>query len=336
MLKLNMKPTGWFQIGWSGEIAPGQAVPLRYFSHDLVAFRSADGRLSVLDAHCKHLGAHLGHGGKVRGDCIICPYHGWAWREDGSNANIPYQDKPTGAKLRKWSAIERHGLIFLWHDPSGEGPRDGWELPDLFADFPEGVANEADYYPCYPQAVVDRPGEHIHPQLMMENTADSVHFVFTHGAPEYPQLTDCRIEGNRLRSTMAFKSPKTGEFALFNRGIKPNVGLSFTFFDGDNVHYRLILTATPIDDETAHFRVSYFLPRDPASPDTMPLKLRDFAAHTAELFEEDARIWRHQIFVQRPVYAQQDIKGYTMLRNWSERFYEGEAGNSPTPFVETL
>ncbi len=216
MLKLNMKPTGWFQIGWSGEIAPCQAVPLRYFSHDLVAFRSADGRLSVLDAHCKHLGAHLGHGGKVRGDCIICPYHGWAWHEDGSNANIPYQDKPTGAKLRKWSAIERHGLIFLWHDPSGEGPRDGWELPDLFADFPEGVANEADYYPCYPQAVVDRPGEHIHPQLMMENTADSVHFVFTHGAPEYPQLTDCRIEGNRLRSTMAFKSPKTGEFALFN------------------------------------------------------------------------------------------------------------------------
>jgi hypothetical protein len=171
---------------------------------------------------------------------------------------------------------------------------------------------------------------------MMENTADSVHFVFTHGAPEYPELTECWEEGNRLRSTMAFKSPKTGAHALFNRGIKPNVGLSFTFFDGDNIHYRLILTATPVDEETAHFRVSYFLPRDPKSPAVMPQKLRDFARSTEELFEEDARIWRHQIFIQRPVYAQQDIKGYTALRKWSERFYETDPGASPTRHVETL
>lgn len=336
MLKLSMKPTGWFQIGWSAEIAPGEAKPMRYFAQELVAFRTASGRLSVLDAHCKHLGAHLGRGGKVRGECVVCPYHGWAWGPDGANKLIPYQEKPTGAKLRDWNVVERHGLIFLWHDPAGGPPREGWELPDLFADFAEAVAPESDFYPCYPDAIVDRPGEHIHPQLMMENTADSVHFVFTHGAPQYPELTECWEEGNRLRSTMAFRSPKTGEFALYNRGVKPNVGLSFTFFDGAKVHYRLILTATPIDDETAHFRVSYFLPRDSVSPEVMPQKLRDFAASAAELFEEDARIWRHQIFVQRPVYAQQDIKGYTALRTWSERFYETDPGASPTRHVETL
>lgn len=336
MLKLSMKPTGWFHVGWSAEIAPGGVQPMSYFSHDLVAFRNETGALAILDAHCKHLGAHLGHGGKVKKGCLVCPYHGWAWGQDGANADIPYQNKPTGAKLRKWHVIERHGLIFLWHDPAGGPPRDGWELPDLFADFPDKVADESDYYPCYPEATVDRPDERIHPQLMMENTADSVHFVFTHGAPEYPELTECWEEGNRLRSTMAFKSPRTGAHALFNRGIKPNVGLSFTFFDGDNIHYRLILTATPVDEETSHFRVSYFLPRDPKSPAVMPQKLRDFARSTEELFEEDARIWRHQIFVQRPVYAQQDIKGYTALRKWSERFYEADPGASPTRHVETL
>ncbi|MGD9794801.1 MAG: Rieske 2Fe-2S domain-containing protein, partial [Acidimicrobiia bacterium] len=59
MIALNMKPTGWFNIGWSAEIAPGGVKPMRYFGHDLVAFRSTTGELSVLDAHCRHLGAHL-------------------------------------------------------------------------------------------------------------------------------------------------------------------------------------------------------------------------------------------------------------------------------------
>ncbi|PKP88605.1 MAG: Rieske (2Fe-2S) protein, partial [Alphaproteobacteria bacterium HGW-Alphaproteobacteria-16] len=44
-----MKPTGWFHIGWSAEIAPGQTVSMRYFGQDLVAFRAVNGRLSVLD-----------------------------------------------------------------------------------------------------------------------------------------------------------------------------------------------------------------------------------------------------------------------------------------------
>lgn len=336
MLKISMKPTGWFHVGWSAEIAPGQSVAMRYFSRDLVAFRSDAGKLSILDAHCKHLGAHLGHGGKVRKDCVVCPYHGWAWDENGTNTDIPYQDKPTGAKLSKWHVAEKYGLIFLWHDPAGGAPRKGWELPDLFGDFEQNIGKEEDYYPCYPNAIVNKPAEPVHPQLMMENACDSVHFVYTHGTPEFPELTDFSVAGNYFRNTMAFKSPKTGKYALFNHGIKPNVGLSFTLFDGDNIHYRLVLAATPVDDETTDFRVSYFLPRDRKSPDIMPKKVREFAKSTVELFEEDARIWRHQIFVQRPVFAKQDIAGYTAMRKWSERFYEQEEGRSPTKFVESL
>jgi phenylpropionate dioxygenase-like ring-hydroxylating dioxygenase large terminal subunit len=35
-----------------------------------VAYRDESGELHVLEAHCKHLGAHIGHGGKVVGDCV--------------------------------------------------------------------------------------------------------------------------------------------------------------------------------------------------------------------------------------------------------------------------
>lgn len=334
MLNLSMKPTGWFQIGWSDEVPPGQAVPLKYFGKDLVAFRSDSGMLSVLDAHCRHLGAHLGHGGKVRKDCVVCPYHGWAWDSDGNNADVPYQDAPTKAKLTKYTITEQYGLIYLWHDPAGGPPRADMALVDIFNDYHGMAGTEADYYPCYPDAVVDKPGEPIHPQLIQENAADSMHFRYTHGAPEDPELLWCKIDGGRWSSAMGFKSPKTKDVALTLYTQNPSPGLSFAVFDGKSAHYRLVLSCTPIDDVTSHLRVSYFLKRDPRSPEVMPKSLRDFAVHTEELFEEDARIWRHQKFVQNPVYARQDIKGYSMLRKWSERFYEAEAGATPFAGIE--
>lgn len=51
------------------------------------------GDVHVLDAYCPHLGANLGIGGLVKGDCIECPFHLWAFRgSDGQCVNIPYSD----------------------------------------------------------------------------------------------------------------------------------------------------------------------------------------------------------------------------------------------------
>lgn len=337
MLKLSMKPTGWFQIGWSAEIAPGATKAMKYFGEDMVAFRTEDGKLVVMDAHCKHLGAHLAYGGKVKKDCIACPYHGWEWNSEGANTLVPYQEKPTGAKLRTRHIIERHGIIFMWHDPANGAPRgEGWDLPDLFTGVPQALAKEEDFYPCYPHAVVDKPGEPVHPQMVVENAPDTAHFHFAHGTPVSPDLLWFDTTDGAWRSEMGFKSPKTKEVALSLYTLAPCISLSFSVFDGKSVKYRLILTATPVDEETSHFRVNYFFPRDPSSPDVMPESLRAFARETVELYEQDARMWRHQIFVQRPVFAKQDIAGYTAMRKWSERFYEAPEGPTPMPSVEAL
>src|SRR5690349_8861107 len=90
--------TGWWQVGWSFEFPVGEVRPLRYFGEDLVVWRAEDGRLHALEAHCQHLGAHIGNGGKVVGDCVQCPFHGWQWGPDGVNAAIPDQEKPNRSK----------------------------------------------------------------------------------------------------------------------------------------------------------------------------------------------------------------------------------------------
>lgn len=319
MIPLNIIPTGWYNIGWSGELAPGGVLPLKYFGQELVAFRTAAGELSVLDAFCSHLGAHLGYGGKVIDDCIVCPYHGWEWNAEGYNTKIPYQDEPIKRPMRKWTSLEQNGMMFVWYDPKFGKPR--WQLPNIFACFPGHEADEADFYPAYPNAVVNKPAEPFPAQYMLENAADTAHFQFTHGAPLPPQLLSFSVDGYWV-SDMGFLSPKTNEIALNVKAVKPNIGLSYTLFAG-KAPYRLVLSGTPIDAETCDMRVTYYLPRRPESPDVMPPEVLAFAASTDELYEEDARMWRHQQFRQRPIFAQQDIKGYTAYRKWCEQFYEG-------------
>ena len=63
---------------------------MHYFGEELVLFRTASGQVNVLDAYCQHLGANMGVGGTVEDENIVCPWHGWQWRGDGTNALIPY------------------------------------------------------------------------------------------------------------------------------------------------------------------------------------------------------------------------------------------------------
>ncbi|HXK25999.1 MAG TPA: Rieske (2Fe-2S) protein, partial [Myxococcota bacterium] len=82
-------PDGWYGLCLASELAPGEVKPLRYFGRELVAFRGRDGPARVFDAHCPHLGAHLGVGGKVEGDGIRCPFHGWRFDGSGCLVEVP-------------------------------------------------------------------------------------------------------------------------------------------------------------------------------------------------------------------------------------------------------
>ena len=95
-------PNGWFAVAFSHELREGEVRPLHYFGEDLVLFRTRSGRARVLDAFCPHLGAHLGHGGRVMGESVRCPFHGWSFDgASGSCTQIPYCERiPQQALVR--------------------------------------------------------------------------------------------------------------------------------------------------------------------------------------------------------------------------------------------
>ena len=64
---------------------------LHYFGRELVLFRTESGEAHAVDAYCAHLGAHLAVGGKVEGEGIRCPFHGWCYDgASGQCTDIPY------------------------------------------------------------------------------------------------------------------------------------------------------------------------------------------------------------------------------------------------------
>ena len=92
--------------------------------------RTERGQARLLEAYCPHLGAHLGHGGKVEGELLACPFHGWRFQGDGRLAEVPYsQHAPPRLCQRAWPVCEYAGQLLAWHHPDGAPP--DWTPPPL-------------------------------------------------------------------------------------------------------------------------------------------------------------------------------------------------------------
>jgi 3-ketosteroid 9alpha-monooxygenase subunit A len=322
------KPTGWFMVGWSADVPTGTVKPLQYFGGHQVAYRDELGEVHVLDAHCPHLGAHIGHGGKVRGECIECPYHGWGYGPDGVNRYIPYEDRPNVSKrLKSWPVTEQHECIFVWHDPHDGPPR--WELPSVFDIYPEvGSTDPADYYRAYPELSDFYSREPVHPQITLENAPDSVHFKYVHDAGSDPVLEHWEATGNEYRTIAGWPNPKSNspdDISLRIYSTAVGVGASLAVFDGVE-RYRLIFFTTPVDDETSDMFYSIWWPRQAGddAPVPSPGILDRIRERYLQTLSDDLEIWRYQIYIETPAFAQRDARPYGALRKWARQFYEIE------------
>ena len=130
-------PNSWYEVMRSEEIPVGGVKAVSMIGQQLAVFRRENGQVSVLDAYCPHLGAHLGVGGIVRGNCIECPFHSWQFDgETGQCTKIPYAAKvPSFAKVKVWQTIEVNGIIFVWFDAEG---RDPGYFPEDFSEIKKG------------------------------------------------------------------------------------------------------------------------------------------------------------------------------------------------------
>jgi len=310
-------PNGWFQVAYSDELPPGAVKPLKYFGKDLVLFRTEAGEAKLLDAHCPHLGAHLGYGGKVKGDCIECPFHAWKFDGSGACREVPYAQKiPPRATLQPWLLREVNGLIMTWHHVEGAPPT--WEIPAL----PEHGDDAWTPYERRSWKVKS------HNQEMAENSVDAAHFLYLHGVQEMPK-TDCELQGHILHSTSTtvMKTPQgkvNGYIEVFVHGF----GFTTTRFRG-LVETLLVASTTPIDDEYIELRFNFTI-RKLVNEGVTSTVGAAFQREICRQVEQDIPIWENKIYIHPPVLVDGDGP-IGMFRRWCKQFYsEGHDSQDAT------
>ncbi|HXW33449.1 MAG TPA: Rieske 2Fe-2S domain-containing protein [Acidimicrobiales bacterium] len=286
-------PNGWFIVSTSHEVPVGHITPLHYFDRDLIVFRGESGEAHVTAAYCAHLGAHLGVGGKVRGEVVVCPFHGWCYDgESGACVEIPYGPGriPSQAKVRAFPVVERNGMVWTWFHLEGKPPF--YEVPEV----PE--IDDPDWSDPF---IVDFTLNTVC-QEMAENNHDPTHFQFVHGTAEIPD-EDVHIDGTFKRVTSG-----GGTFIRETFGLGLGV-LRIT----DSVTF--ISSTTPVDEEHVHVRWIFLTPAT-NGPDAA----RDAANQFTSGLSQDVPIWENKRYVERPVLLKEE-RSIVDHRAWCQQFY---------------
>lgn len=248
-------PASWYLFCEGNELKTEPRTK-RLLGRDLVAFRTASGRVAVLDAHCSHLGADLGCG-KVLGESIQCPFHNWRYDLDGRCVEVPGASSiPTFARQRCYPAQERHGYVFVFN---GREPL--FPLPFFFDADPEGF-------------VTARPFRYVADCTWFMNSAhafDTQHFAAVHDRELVaPPAVDCPAPFARRNRYRAKVLGRTALDRCLQRVAGRMVSISITTWGGtfvlvtgafDRVHSRFIIATRPLEDGTTLCEGIVFAPK---------------------------------------------------------------------------
>jgi Rieske 2Fe-2S family protein len=116
--------SGWMCLGRSAQIKPGGMRAESVGEYGVLLTRDLEGELRAFENACRHRGHELlPCGGSADAKAIVCPYHAWSYRHDGSLIGAPhfkdlddhYDKSSLGlkpARVQEW-----HGWVFV--DRSG-------------------------------------------------------------------------------------------------------------------------------------------------------------------------------------------------------------------------
>jgi phenylpropionate dioxygenase-like ring-hydroxylating dioxygenase large terminal subunit len=301
-------PNGWFAVAWSRELHEGDVKPLHYFGEDLVLFRTRSGEARVLDAYCPHLGAHLGHGGRVMAETIRCPFHGWQFDgASGECAAIPYCDKiPAQAKLRSWDVQEKNGMVFVWHHVEAKPPE--WDFP---------VLAEIGH-PDWSEARTADLEMEAHVQDTHENNSDPVHFQLVHKMVGVPPGETTYTENSthyRIVNTSEQQTP-AGTFMMSMVRDSWGLGLTSVRTEGfPGAGLLMYSSTTPIDGTRVHSRWLMT-----CTNNMVDVAGEEFMHSLIEGVQCDMPIWRNKVHRARPVLCAADTD-LAAFRKWARQFY---------------
>ncbi len=160
----------WYAIYPSKKLKTNQPTALKRLNQSLILFRDENNQIGCLKDQCSHRGAALSKG-KMKGNCIACPFHGLEFNADGTCNFIPALGQASQNHLERFQVPAYHikeanDIIYLWYGsdaPSEEPPFFSEEIsPDIV------YTEIEDHWNAYYSRCI-------------ENQLDVIHLPFVHG-----------------------------------------------------------------------------------------------------------------------------------------------------------
>ena len=202
----------WHPVGYVSEFGDGPRR-VRLLGDNVVVWRDSNGDAHALRDLCIHRGTALSLG-RVVGDRLMCPYHGWQYGTDGVCKHIPQLEDPTRvpgkARVEAYHCREAYGLMWVAMDE----PR--WDLPDI----PEFGADGWAVVETGPFAWNSDASR------QLENFTDFGHFPWVHpgllGDPSRPVVPEYTVEidDHVLRyDVVRPEAPNSDDFPVFGNEV---------------------------------------------------------------------------------------------------------------------
>ncbi|MCM3067344.1 aromatic ring-hydroxylating oxygenase subunit alpha [Priestia flexa] len=176
----------WLPVAYSQDLGV-DPLAVKVLEERVVLFR-VRGAIKAFKDLCIHRGAALSLG-KVKDDCIVCPYHGWEYNVDGQCKKIPQQPPnraiPLKAKAIVYQCREVYGMI--WVRLSEQGSDAAEPLP-YYEEYNHPSFKTVHAYAHTMNAAAPR---------VVENFLDVSHLAFVHegslGHPDYTEIPDYKV-----------------------------------------------------------------------------------------------------------------------------------------------
>lgn len=284
----------WYAVEFSDRIGT-QPQSVKIDNRDLVMFRTTNGQIHALDNACIHRGAALANGW-IEEDCIVCPYHGWHYRSDGTCIKIPSQS-PTAkisarAKMTAHPVCERYGWVWLF---IGE-PEQAKLVP--IPDIPQFGGGEI-------RSIQGEFHWQANYERVLENSLDFAHAPFVHGgafgnpdAPEIGNLKIDRFDRGAIATVLLDANPPKGLWKLLSKKERPPIETRTGFFLPNLTFLEVNLPFGILTIWTAH------VPIDPHTTVSKWINFRSFFTgkwadrdaykRTIKIFEQDKPIVESQ------------------------------------------
>lgn len=279
---------GWYKLAFERDLSE-ELTPVTVGAQRFVIARTEQG-VRVFDADCPHRGAHLGYGGKLDRDTIICPFHRYRIGLGGDGCG--------DFQVREYQTLLIGGVLFVQLSNSHDNG---------FVEFMYRLAETHTINPGFTMDIKCPP------EIIIENGFDNTHFRPVHGV-DAERFVPSIDEHGSLVVHSSFLHYSKGETPEQEAGAVKKTSLQLNAFSpylsvaqlGGKMPMVFITSVNPIGERLTRLRFSLALSKTKYGSPVPERVLESLLWGNKTGIQCDAVIWENMSFTSRRTHTSQD------------------------------